>query len=50
MGPFLAVVSEAMSIEESGGSVRESLVTEVDRQRIIARSFLQREGRVGDAI
>ena len=38
VGPFLAVVSEAMSIEESGGSVRASLVTEVDRQRIVTSS------------
>lgn len=41
VGPFLAVVSEAMSIEESGGSVRASLVTEVDRQRIIMARYLQ---------
>ena len=41
VGPFLAVVSEAMSIEESGGSVRASLVTEVDRQRIIMSRYLQ---------
>ena len=41
VGPFLAVVSEAMSIEESGGSVRASLVTEVDRQRIMMARYLQ---------
>ena len=41
VGPFLAVVSEAMSIEESGGSVGASLVTEVDRQRIIMGRYLQ---------
>ena len=41
VGPFLAVVSEAMSIEESGGSVGASLVTEVDRQRIIMARYLQ---------
>lgn len=43
--PWLALVSEAMALEELGRPVPEVLATEIDKQRIMSETYLQRRPR-----